>query len=231
MNASHATLSFFAVLALAGCATLQVRTDYDPEVSFTQLSTYDWGDREADGSADPAVNSPLLERHIQDAVESELGRMGYRKVTSDTPDFRIVYRVTAEEKSRIDGSYGYGSYGFGSYGFGGPYGYSRLYNRGHFGFSLYGGRYLRPYSGYYGYPGAGYGYGGTGRVREYLRGTLVLDIIDVRTDEVVFRGSARKSLDLDPDPKKLRMYVSEAVEKILKDFPPARSSGQLVAAR
>ena len=60
MNAAHATLSFFAVLALAGCTTMQVRTDYDAEVSFTQLSTYDWGDREADASADPAVNSPLL---------------------------------------------------------------------------------------------------------------------------------------------------------------------------
>ena len=223
MNASQATLSFFAVIALAGCTTLQVRTDYDPQVSFTQLSTYDWSDREADASADPAVNSPLLERHIQDAVEGELGRMGYRKVTSDTPDFRIVYRVTAEEKSRIDGSYGYGSYGYG-----GPYVYPRSSYRGSFGFSLYGGRSLRPF---YGYPSGGYGYGGTGRVREYLRGTLVLDVIDVRTDEVVFRGSATKSLDLDPDPKKLRMYVSKAVEKILKDFPSARSSGQLVAAR
>ena len=241
MNASHATLSFFAVIALAGCTTLKVRTDYDPQVSLTQLSTYDWGDREADESADPAVNSPLLERHIQDAVEGELGRMGYRKVTSDTPDFRIVYRVTAEEKSRIDGSngygsygyygygsYGYGSHGYGSYGYGGPYVYPRSSYRGSFGFSLYGGRSLRPF---YGYPSGGYGYGGPARVREYLRGTLVLDIIDVRTDEVVFRGSATKSLDLDPDPKKLRMYVSKAVEKILKDFPSARSSGQLVAAR
>ena len=150
MNASHATLSFFAVIALAGCTTMQVRTDYDPQVSFTQLSTYDWGDGEADASADPAVNSPLLERHIQDAVEGELGRMGYRKVTSDTPDFRIVYRVTAEEKSRIDGSPGYGSYGYG-----GPYVYPRSSHRRSFGFSLYGGRHLRPF---YGYPGAGYGY-------------------------------------------------------------------------
>ena len=196
-------------------------------MSFTQLSTYDWGDREADTSADPAVNSPLLERHIQDAVEDALGTMGYRKVTSDTPDFRIVYRVTAEERSTIDGSYGNGSYGYGSYGYAGPYGYGRSHYPGYFGFSLYGGRYLRPY---YGYPSAGYGYAGTDRVREYLCGTLVLDIVHVRTDEVVFRGWASKSLRLDPDPKKVRMYVDEAVEKILEDFPRARLSGQLVAA-
>ena len=192
MKSFHATLSSFAVFALAGCATLQVQTDYDPDVSLTQLSTYDWVDQEADASGDPAVDSPLLKRHIRDAVEGELGRMGYRKVTSDTPDLRIAYSVIAEERLRIDESYG-----FGSYGFGGLYGYPRSSYRGSFGFSLYGGRYLRPY---HSYPGAGYA--GAGRVREYLRVTLVLDIIDVRTEEVVFRGWERKSLRSDPSARR-----------------------------
>ncbi len=198
MKSLHATLSSFAVFALAGCATLQVETDYDPEVSFTQLSTYEWVDQEAVASGDPAVDSPLLKRYIRDAVEGELGRLGYRKVTSDTPDLRIAYSMTAEERSRIDGYGGYGSYGRS------------------FGVSLYGGRYLRPY---YGYPS--YGYAGAGRVYEYLQGTLVLDIIDVRTEEVVFRGWERKSLRSDPSAKKVRMYVTDAVEEILEDFPRA----------
>ena len=72
-----------------------------------QLSTYDWVDQEAEARGHPAVDSPLLQRHLRDAVESELGKMGYRKVTSDTPDFRIAYSVIAEEKSRII-DYGYG---------------------------------------------------------------------------------------------------------------------------
>ncbi len=215
MKTSRATLSSFAVLALAGCTTLQVRTDYDPEVSFTQLSTYDWVDWEAEASGDPALNSPLMKRHIRDAVEGELGRLGYRKVTSDTPDFRIDYRVTAEEKLRIVGSSGHA----------GSYGYGRPYYPGRYGFRWYGGRYFSPY--YYGYSGAGYA--SAGRVREYLRGTLVLDITDVRTEEVIFRGWARKSLHLDPRPEKVRMYVNEAVEKILENFPAVGSaSGQLV---
>ena len=81
---------------------------------------------------------------------------------------------------------------------------------------MYGGRYLRPY---YGYPS--YGYAGAGRVYEYLQGTLVLDIIDVRTEEVIFRGWASKSLDSDPSPKEVRKYVTEAVAEILEDFPQA----------
>ncbi len=58
-------------------------------------------------------------------------------------------------------------------------------------------------------------------MREYLEGTLVLDIIDVRTEKVIFRGWASKSLDSDPSPKKVRRYVTEAVEEILEDFPRA----------
>lgn len=236
MRSFHATLSSFAVFALAGCATLQVQTDHDPEVSLTQFSTYDWVDHEAADSGDPALDSPLLQRHIRNAVEEELGKMGYRKVRSvipdavegeggpgrmgdrqvksDTPDLRIAYSVIAEQKSRIDDAYGYGSYGYG-----GPYGYSPYsYRGGSFGFSYFGGRRFSPY---YGYPGAGYA--GRGRVREYLRGTLVLDIIDARTEEVIFRGWAKKSLHSDPSPEKVRMYVTEAVQEILEDFPSAGS--------
>ncbi len=254
MNSSHAILSSFAVLVLAGCATLQVETDYDPEVSVTQLSTYDWVDTEAYATGVPAVDSPLLKRHILEAVEGKLGRMGYRRVTSeapelrgdgegglggirdpkvlsDAPDFRIAYSLITEQRSRVDGSYGYGGYGyggfgyggFGRYGYGGPYGYSGSRYRGSFGLSLYGGRHLRPYYGsYYGYPGAGY----AGRVSEYLEGTLVLDITDVRTEEVIFRGWATKSLDSNPSPKQVRKYVTEAVDEILEDFPRARSASR-----
>ena len=206
----RAAWSSAAVLILAGCASLQVRTDYDQQASFTPLSTYEWADGEVDAGNNPAVNSPLLGNHIQGAVEGELDRMGYRKVTSGTPDFRIAYRVVAEEKAKLVGS-----------GYSGPYGYGRSYYPGRYGFRWFGGRFFTPYS--YGYSGAGYagaGYAGAGSVREYLRGTLVLDITDVRTGEVIWRGWASKSLDLDPRPEKVRMYVDEAVAEMLAEFPP-----------
>ncbi len=201
----RAAWSSAAVLVLAGCASLQVRTDYDQQASFTPLSTYDWTDEDVDAGNNPAMNNPLLGKHIRSAVEGELDRMGYRKVTSGTPDFRIAYRVVAEEKARLVGS-----------GYSGPYGYGRSYYPGRYGFRWFGSGYFRPYS--YGYSGAGYA--GAGRVREYLRGTLVLDITDVRTGEVIWRGWASKSLHLDPSPEKVRMYVDEAVAEMLADFPP-----------
>ena len=152
------------------------------------------------------MNSPLLGKHIRGAVEGELDRRGYRQVTSGTPDFRITYQVVAQERATAVGSYGYGGY----------YGYGRSHFGGHHGFRGYRGRFFSPYG--YGYSGAGYG--GAGRVREYLRGTLVLDITDARTGEVIWRGWASKSLHLDPRPEKVRMYVDKAVAEMLADFPP-----------
>ena len=59
---------------------------------------------------------------------------------------------------------------------------------------------------------------------------MVLDIIDVRTGEVIFWEWERKSLRSDPSAKKVRKFVTKAVEEILEDFPRAGSaSGQLVA--
>ena len=50
MKSFHATLSSFAVFALAGGATLQGQTNYDSEVSV-QLSTYCTGSGFLDKSA------------------------------------------------------------------------------------------------------------------------------------------------------------------------------------
>ena len=202
----RAAWSSAVVLVLAGCASLQVRTDYDQGAFLTPLRTYDWAGGEVDAGNNPAVNSPLLGKHIRGAVEGELDRRGYRQVTSGTPDFRIAYRVVAQERATAVGSYGYGGY----------YGYGRYYYPGRYGFRGYGGRFFSPYG--YGYSGAGYG--GAGRVREYLRGTLVLDITDARTGELIWRGWASKSLHSDPRPEKVRMYVDEAVAEMLADFPP-----------
>jgi hypothetical protein len=37
---------------------------------------------------------------------------------------------------------------------------------------------------------------------------------------VIWRGWAIDSLDLNPEPQKVQMYVDQAVEKILDRFPP-----------
>ncbi len=211
MKRIRLALSSFAVLTLAACASLQVRTDFDPQASFAQLRTYNWSNQTADAGQDPAVNSPLVERRIRHAVDSTLGRMGYQRVTTDTADFRVAYRIVTERKTTVDRGYGYGSYGYGSYYGGGFLGH------GHFGHGFFGrGHFRRSHF------GLGYGpYYGSGRVREYTRAQLVLDVVDAQTDELIWRGWATKSLEDNPTPEAVRKYVKAAVEKILERFPPA----------
>ena len=50
---------------------------------------------------------------------------------------------------------------------------------------------------------------------------LVLDVLDARTGELIWRGWATKSLDDNPTPETVQKYVKAAVEKILEKFPPA----------
>ncbi len=203
----RAAASSFAVVLLAGCASLQVRTDYDTDASFAQLRTYSWITSPGPGEGDPVVNSPLLERHIEGTADSILTSMGYKRIDGGTPDFRVTARVDADRKTAVR-SYGYSSgYGYGPY-------YPRGFGRSRFGLGRY-----------YGYTGFGLGryglYGGEPYVDEYLEGTLVLDIVDGRSGHLLWRGWATKRLDASPEPKNVREYAREAVREILKEFSPA----------
>ncbi len=202
MKAIH--IALFAPLALAGCASLQVRTDYDPRVSFAELRAYDWSNQTINAGGNPAVNSTLVEGRIQRAVDSTLGRMGYERVTTATPDFRVTYQIVTELKWRVNPGYGYGSYGYGPYS-----GY------GHFGRGFFGHR-------GFGHGHSGFGYGssyGSSLVREYVETTLVLDVSDARTNELIWRGWATGALDQNPTPDAVQKFVNEAVAKILEEFP------------
>ncbi len=58
---------------------------------------------------------------------------------------------------------------------------------------------------------------GGSAVHRYIKGTLVLDMIDAETNEVVWRGTSVGPID---DPDKRRERVQQRVQAMLKDFPP-----------
>ncbi len=205
MTAIRAALSLVSVLGFAGCASLRVQTDYDPQASFAQLGTYSWIDQTVEVGGNPAVNSTLVERRIQDAVENALRRTGYRKVTTDSPDFRVAYSIVSENQSTVAAGYGYGAYGYGS-----RLGY-RYRGYGHFGRGRFGYGYDPYYDPYY----------GSSTVREYVEATLVLDVVDAQTNQLIWRGWATDRLDHDPKPEAVSEYIQAAVGKILETFPPA----------
>ena len=67
----------------------------------------------------------------------------------------------------------------------------------------------------YGYwPGFNYGYT---EVRSYKQGTLVLDIVDARTHQLVWMGVVDKEVRSTNPPGK---RVQKTITKLLKNFPP-----------
>jgi hypothetical protein len=82
-----------------------------------------------------------------------------------------------------------------------------------------------------GYGGAGYGpYGGWGwgggmsttstQVRDILIGTLVVDMIDAKKKQVVWRGMGVKEVNTTANPEKRDKSISNALKKIYKNYPP-----------
>jgi hypothetical protein len=71
----------------------------------------------------------------------------------------------------------------------------------------------------------GYPYWGpTGRnisVHQYKEGTLILDFISPKNLTLVWRGIAQAVLPTRETPEKSEKLINEAVDKILKGFPPS----------
>ncbi len=75
---------------------------------------------------------------------------------------------------------------------------------------------------YYGYgwgPWYGAAYGNT-YVRYYEEGALVLDIVDVRSNQLAWRGSAQTEIDRTRPENEREQLLNNAVKKVLERFPP-----------
>ena len=84
----------------------------------------------------------------------------------------------------------------------------------------------------YGYGGYGYGrygmgwggYGGYGQtdVYQYDETTLVIDIIDARSKEMVWRGTVTGVVKDNPSREEQQKNIDEVVTKMLEEFPPEK---------
>jgi hypothetical protein len=73
----------------------------------------------------------------------------------------------------------------------------------------------------YGYPGP-YWYGRNVSVYQYTQGTLIVDIIDAKTKQLIWRGTAEGTIDPDASTEKREARLNEAVAKLMANFPPTR---------
>ncbi len=77
---------------------------------------------------------------------------------------------------------------------------------------------------------AGYGWGGWNRwgpttvnVYDIKTGTLMVDLVDAGSNELVWRGVATKTLS--ENPQKIAKLINKVVAKMFKKFPPKQRAG------
>lgn len=69
----------------------------------------------------------------------------------------------------------------------------------------------------------GYGVGtrfSTSQVHKYREGTIVLEVVDARSNQLVWQGSAEGALTGLDDPEEAQEQISKAVRDLLVNFPP-----------
>ena len=180
--------------SMGGCATapdISVRQDTSPQVDPGSISSFRWHSTVIEPTAHLRQTREELDQRIRDAIGAELERNGVRQVDV-SPDVLVGYSAAMDKEldvSTVNLQYGYAP-GFGAPMVTGP-GYRR-YTPG-----------WAPK---------------TKSVRSFEQGTLVLDIIDAKTKDLLWRSSAQAEVHRDAPEAERERRLQEAVRRMLQGF-------------
>jgi len=204
MKNTKLVLGLVLVTGLISCSGRLVRSDYDREINFARLNTFDWKSESEYSPSNSLAKNSLFEKRLKKAVEAELVAKNLSK-QANSPDFLIAYSVAVEDKVDVRSDrFGYG------------YGYGHGYRHGYYGFG-----YRSRYHGF-GYGSGYYGNGGLDAY-QYKEATLILDFIDPASNELLWRGVYID--EIDDSGIITEAKINEAVEHIKEKFPPENSGG------
>jgi hypothetical protein len=121
-------LAITSVLAIAagasGCASDNIRSDYDPTADFSQYKTYNFF---ADAGPEDTNYQSFFSKYMVEAISLEMDKRGY--VKSNDPDLLINFNAILQEKTKVTttpapAAGGYYGYRGGFYDPWGGYGYA-----------------------------------------------------------------------------------------------------------
>jgi len=191
------------IIIVLGCTSAKVSTDADPQANLRSYHTFMFTDTGDSVGQNPLYHNSLLDNSIHAEIARQLERRGIIEDVNH-PDMLVAYHTFTEKKQSSINNYYPMMYGGWAWQFY-PWGYAPF-----------------PYS-----------YWNGGYTRTYTEGTLIIDVIDARSNQMVWRGSISDVVD---DPANLHKKVMKAVEIIFRRFPVSpgsvnKSSGHPMAAR
>jgi len=182
-------LVLFAITAAFG---MSVKSDYQKTYDFSQLHTFAFKTDRA--SNDPLNTNTIEAGRIQSALTTQLEANGFTQA-SQNPDFIVAFYATTKEKTSVQ-STGFGP-GIGGFGYGRGFGWG------------------------YGIPGGGrwrWGYGPDIWTTNYTQGCVMADIVDPKTNELVWRGAVKDTVKgIGQSEKQSNQAAKDLVKNFLKD--------------
>ncbi len=182
-------LVLFAITAAFG---MSVKSDYQKTYDFSQLHTFAFKTDRA--SNDPLNTNTIEAGRIQSALTTQLEANGFTQA-SQNPDFIVAFYATTKEKTSVQ-STGFGP-GIGGFGYGRGFGWG------------------------YGIPGGGrwrWGYGPDIWTTNYTQGCVMADIVDPKTNELVWRGAVKDTVHgIGQSEKQSNQAAKDLVKNFLKD--------------
>jgi hypothetical protein len=104
------------VAMMAGCATVNIRSEHDPQADFMKYKTFNFPLNIDDFARNVIRANPFLHKEMLSVLEETMAAKGYVK-TDNKPDLFVVYHVATEKKNSVS-TYTGGYYGWGYRGWG-----------------------------------------------------------------------------------------------------------------
>lgn len=186
------------LIAVSAAFGMSVKSDYEKNFDFSQLHTFAFKTDRA--SNDPLSTNTLEAGRIQNALAAQLEANGFTQATGN-PDFIVAFYSRSKQETQVQSTGGFGP-GIGP-GFGPRFGFGRGFGWG------------------YGIPGRGrwrWGYGPNIWTTNYTQGCVMADIIDPRTNDLVWRGMVMDTINgVGQSEKQSDQVARDLVKQFLKD--------------
>ncbi len=165
----------------------KVKTEYDHDIDFRVYRKYAWKEHPFLKSHPESRKFVVGGELVQSDTNEILVNKGFQPVEAE-PDFYVTHFITA-----------------------------RLGSETHTvpATDLYPGAYMWPGS-WYSWSGAWFSAWDT-YVEKYVEGILLIDIVDAKTNKLIWRAACKDKID---DMKERHKNVEDTVKKALKSFPP-----------
>lgn len=114
MNLKITLVAALLLIIAAGCSSLKIATDFDPEANFIQLQSFGWmpippPPPGPQGARAPLATNPYINGLVAKAITRELVARKFKLGVFGEPDFLIAFHVGARRKAEAS-EWGYDHY-------------------------------------------------------------------------------------------------------------------------